>query len=179
MVKVHSLHPLSCWEVYPMQHALHEHVLKADFYKQRLAVLDIPVLVGTAMSPTGPECGSGPCPPLQGTTPNVLIFSYLAGAFMKNPLWSLLFSRTGYLDRISLLADFKSRGTFLAADVKEILVECVQGLEPQTCFDFIEKEQSKETWPVASISVAHNRGALSPVVEACFKDFNQRTQEDY
>lgn len=22
-VKVHSLHPLSCWEVHPMQHALH------------------------------------------------------------------------------------------------------------------------------------------------------------
>lgn len=36
---------------------------------------------------------------------------------------------------------------FLAADVKEILVECVQGLKPQTCFYFIEKEQSKETWP--------------------------------
>lgn len=113
----------------------------------RLAVLDIPVLSGTAVSLTGPERGSGPWPPLQGTTPNVLIFSYSAGNFMKNSLWSLLFSRTGYLDRISLLPDFKSRRTFLAADVKAILVECVQGLKPQTCFYFIEKEQSKETWP--------------------------------
>lgn len=71
-----------------MQHALHKHVLKAGFCKQRLAGLDIPVLAGTAMSLTGPECGSGPWPPLPGTTPNVLAFSYLADLFMKNSLWS-------------------------------------------------------------------------------------------
>ena len=48
---------------------------------------------------------------------------------------------------ISSPADFTSRRTFLAADVKQILLGCVQGLKPQTCFYFTEKEQSRETWP--------------------------------
>lgn len=99
-----------------MQRALREHVLKASFYKQRLAGLDILVLASVASSLAVSESCSGPRLPLHWD--NIWMSSSLVmwlAPPWKSPLWSLLFSWKGCLDMISLPAGLKSRRTFFGS----------------------------------------------------------------
>ena len=65
----------------------------------------------------------------------------------KNPFWFLLFSWTGCLDVISLLADFKSRRTFWQLMRNKFWSDMFRASSHRSVFNFIEKEQIREVWP--------------------------------